>query len=174
VKDRLVLVGFMGSGKSTVGRRLARLLDFEFLDLDSWIETRAGLAVRQIFAERGEEGFRAEELAAAREIQTRSRLVVAAGGGAFTQAETRAALSHRALTVFLRCDLEAVLRRVRFDGSRPLAVSRERIGVLFRERQPSYRLAELEVDATAPPEAVAREIVRAFREAGAAQLRTKG
>lgn len=169
-----MLVGFMGSGKSTLGRRLARLLGFEFLDLDSWIEKRAGLTVRRIFAERGEEAFRAEELAAAREIQTRPRLVVAAGGGAFAQAETRAALSHRAFTVFLRCDLETVLRRVRFDGSRPLAVSRERIGVLFAERQPSYRLAELEVDASAPPEAVAREIVRAFREEGVAHLRTKG
>jgi shikimate kinase len=99
---------------------------------------------------------------------------VAAGGGAFAQDETRGALSQGAFTVFLRCDLETVLRRVRLDGSRPLAVSRERIGLLFAERQPSYRLAELEVDATAPPEAVAREIVRAFRGEGAAQLRTKG
>jgi shikimate kinase len=169
VKERLVLVGFMGSGKSTVGSLVAQALGFEFRDMDAWIEARAGLSLPQIFAERGEDGFRAEELALAREIQGLPRLVVAAGGGAFTQPETRAALASGAFTVFLRCDLATALQRIRFDGSRPLAVSRERIGALFAERQPSYRLADFEVNAAAPPEAVAREIVKAFLGEGAAR-----
>ena len=162
MKERVVLVGFMGSGKSTVGPLVAQALGFEFRDMDAWIESRIGLSLPQIFAERGEAAFRAEELALAREIQGLPRLVVAAGGGAFAQPETRAALASGAFAVFLRCDLATLVQRVPFDGSRPLAVSRERIEALFAERQPSYRLADFEVNAAAPPEAVAREIVEAF------------
>lgn len=174
MRERVVLVGFMGSGKSTVGPLVAHALGFEFRDLDAWIEARTGLSVPRIFAERGEAAFRSEELSLAREMERLPRLVVAAGGGAFAQPQTRFALSSGAFTVFLRVDLATVLQRISFDGGRPLAVGRERIEALFAERQPSYRLADFEVDAAAAPEAVAREIVNAFREEGAAAVRTRG
>ncbi len=169
-----MLVGFMGSGKSTVGPLVAQALGFAFRDMDVWIEARTGLSVSRIFAERGEGSFRSEELALALEIQGLPRLVVAAGGGAFAEPRTRAALSTGAFTAFLRADLATVLKRVPCGGGRPLAVGRERIEALFAERQPSYRLADFEVDAAAEPEAVAREIVDAFREEGAAAVRARG
>ncbi len=162
--ERVVLVGFMGSGKSTVGPEVARLLGFDFRDMDTWIEERTGLSVQRLFEDRGEAAFRAEELALAQEIRGLQRLVVAAGGGAWAQPATRTALQHRALTVYLRCELPTLLDRIPMDGSRPLAVSRERIAHLFAEREVCYRLAGFEVDASAPPDAVARNIVSAYWE----------
>jgi shikimate kinase len=160
--ERVVLVGFMGAGKTTVGRLLARLLDWEFLDLDARIEELAGRSVAEIFRERGEAAFRAEELAAAREAGRRGRCVIAAGGGAFAQDATREALRRDALSVWLRCPLPVLLSRVPADGTRPLAASRERISALYAEREPSYRLADIQVDATLPPQEVAREVASAL------------
>jgi shikimate kinase len=157
---RIVLVGFMGCGKSTVGRMLARELGWGFLDMDRRVEERCGKRIPEIFAEHGEAFFRRQEREVAEEIRGAERLVVAAGGGAFASDETRDALRDGALTVWLWAPVEVVLGRVRPDGSRPLAGSRERILRLFAERQPSYRLAECHVDATAGPEEVVRRVRR--------------
>jgi len=124
--------------------------------------------VARLFRERGEAFFRQEERRLAVEIAETSRLVVAAGGGAFAFPDTREALSQAALTVWLRCDLETVLGRVRLDGSRPLAADRETIVRLFRERESSYRLADCEVDASQPPQAVALQVLDRLRSRGAA------
>jgi shikimate kinase/3-dehydroquinate synthase len=159
---RIVLVGFMGSGKSTVAPEVARLLGWDWLDMDREIERRTGLSVAEIFRARGEPAFRDEERRLAEELSSRDRLVVAAGGGAFAQPGTREALRARAATVWLRCDLETVLTRVPADGSRPLAGSRETIERLFAARESSYRLADWTIDATRrPPRALARDIVDA-------------
>jgi shikimate kinase len=155
---RIVLVGFMGSGKSTVGRMLARELHWGFLDMDRRVEERCGMRIPEIFAERGEAFFRQQEREVAEEIRGASSLVVATGGGAFAFEETREALRAGALVVWLWAPIETILSRVRLDGSRPLAGSRERILHLFAERQPSYRLAECHVDATAGPEEVVRRV----------------
>lgn len=160
--ERIVLVGFMGAGKSTVGPLLARRLGWEFVDLDQEIEAEAGRPVSEIFAREGEAGFRARERAAAERVSARPRLVVAAGGGAFAAEETRAALCRGALTVWLRCDLEVLLSRIPRDGSRPLAGSRATITALFRGREPSYALADVTVDTTrASPDEAARAIAEA-------------
>ena len=159
---RIVLVGFMGSGKTTVAPEVARLLGWDCLDMDREIERRTGLTVAEIFRQRGEPAFRAEERRLAEELSSRDRLVVAAGGGAFAQADTREALRAAAATVWLRCDLATVLQRVPADGSRPLAGSRETIERLFAARESSYRLADWTFDATRrPPRALARDIVEA-------------
>jgi shikimate kinase len=167
--ERIVLVGFMGAGKSTVGPLVARRLGWAFLDLDDEVEAEAGRRVAEIFATEGEEAFRERERAAALRVGARRHLVVAAGGGAFTMAATRAALRQGALTVWLRCDLEALMRRIPGDGSRPLAANRATIAPLLRDREPLYALADLTVDTTrTAPGEVARVIADAAsgRESG--------
>jgi shikimate kinase len=160
--ERIVLVGFMGSGKSTVGPLLAARLGWGFRDLDAWIEERAGRSVAELFRE-GEEGFRRLEAEAAREAAGLTNHVIAAGGGAFVRSETRELLrSGPAATVWLRCGLPALLARVPQDGSRPLAGSRETMAGLLAERESSYRQADWTVDTTmAAPDEVARTIVEA-------------
>lgn len=166
-RTRIVLVGFMGAGKTTVGRHLAGILGWDFADLDDRVVERAGKSVAAIFHDQGEAAFRAAEHEAAVELARRRFVVIAAGGGAFVAPDTRAALSADALTVWLRCALPALLARIASDGSRPLAGSRETISALLTEREPTYRLANLVVDTTsvAPSEA-AREIASAATHPG--------
>lgn len=175
--ERIVLVGFMGSGKSTVGAALARLLGWGFRDLDRWIEERHGSTVADIFRGRGEPFFREEELRAARAAGRLRRHVVAAGGGAFAAAETRALLQAGSATVWLRCGETSLWRRLPHDGSRPLAADRGTMRRLLAEREPSYRLADLVVDTSrASPEEVARRIAEVVfaRPPARARRTTKG
>jgi len=163
--DRIVLVGFMGAGKSTVGPLVARTLRWGFRDLDAWIEAESGRPVAEIFAAEGEAAFRARELEAARRAGALTRHVIAAGGGAFAQDETRQTLSAGALTVWLQCSEPALLARIPDDGSRPLAANRERMRAILTEREACYGLADLAVDTTSlAPEAVAARIVEATRD----------
>ena len=152
----------MGAGKTTVGRHLASLLGWDFIDLDDLVVQRAGKPVAAIFREQGEAAFRAAEHEAAVEISTRRFVVIAAGGGAFLSPGTRDVLGKDAVTVWLRCALPALMARIRNDDDRPLAGSRETMTALLTEREPVYRLADLVVDTTsaAPPDA-AREIASA-------------
>jgi shikimate kinase len=169
VTSRIVLVGFMGAGKSTVGRELAALLGWDFVDLDERVAARAGRSVAEIFDGFGEAAFRDLELLEARAAMRGERVVIAAGGGAFAGDATRAALSAGATTVWLRCALPALLRRIG-GGGRPLARNRERIPALLDERERVYRLADVTVDTTeGAPRDAARAIARATgqREAGA-------
>jgi shikimate kinase len=168
--ERIVLVGFMGSGKSTVGRALARRLHWGFVDMDERVEERAGATVATVFREQGEAAFRALELAAARELMESPRRVIAAGGGAFAQAETRDVLRRGSYTVYLESDFETLAGRVPADGSRPLAADRDIMRRLLQEREPSYRSADLTLDASDAPDIVAGRIVAAvFPGASAAE-----
>ena len=160
--ERVVLVGFMGAGKSTVGPLVARSLAWDFLDMDGRIEERLGLSVAECFRTRGEAAFRQEELAVARGLG--DRLVVAAGGGAFAQTETRQVLQHNALTVWLRAPLEVLLSRLPKDGARPLASNRAIMQALLAEREPAYREADLTIDTSdADVSAVVDRVVQAIR-----------
>jgi shikimate kinase/3-dehydroquinate synthase len=168
---RVVLVGFMGAGKSTVGPLVAQRLGWAFLDLDDDVEAAAGRTVLEIFATDGEAAFRAAERAAAERAGRRERLVLATGGGAFTVPETRRVLQQGAMTVWLRCALDALLARIPSDGSRPLAANRATIGPLLVGREPSYALADLTVDTThmAPADVaniIAKAASRGRREGG--------
>jgi shikimate kinase len=148
----------MGSGKTAVGRELARRLGWRFEDMDHRIEKRAGRRIAEIFRDEGEEAFREREREEAAVLSGLPRRVVATGGGAFARAATRELLQRRALTVFLECDLETILSRVPLDGSRPLAANRDIMRALLAEREPSYRLADVAVDASSgtPREVAAR------------------
>lgn len=170
--SRIVLVGFMGAGKSTVGPLVAEALGWSFLDLDVELARRLGTSIADVFRTRGESAFRIEELRLAEEAASLDRHVLAAGGGAFAQEATRDALRHGALTVWLQCGLPAVLARIPPDGSRPLAGDRETIAKLFAQRESSYRQADCRVDAEQAPSAVARDVVEAYRERTAERRRS--
>jgi shikimate kinase len=164
---RVVLVGFMGSGKSTVGPLLAESLGWGFLDMDQAIERRAGRPVPALFAEKGEEAFRQLELQVAEEACGLDRHVVAAGGGAFVQPATRTALQKEALVVWLKVDLDTATRRIPADGRRPLAGNRDIMQELLALREPAYALADLTVDASdGAPATVARRVEAGLRERG--------
>jgi shikimate kinase len=157
---RIVLVGFMGSGKTSVGRVLARKLRYRFEDMDGRIEERTGRKIARIFEDDGEEAFRELEREEARALSLLPRRVVAAGGGAFARPATRELLQQGAVTVWLRCDLERILTRIPADGSRPLAANRAIMPALLSEREPSYRMADVTVDASVgTPREVADRIV---------------
>jgi shikimate kinase len=159
---RVVLVGFMGAGKSTVGPLVARRLGWEFVDLDDEIEAATGRTVPEIFATDGEAAFRAAERAAAERVCTHAGLVLATGGGAFTVPETRSTLQRGALTVWLRCEIDTLLARIPIGGSRPLAANRATILPLLVGREPSYALADLTIDTTrTAPAEVARLVAEA-------------
>jgi shikimate kinase len=167
--ERIVLVGFMGVGKTTVGQELARQLEWTFCDLDDWIEEQNGCTVADIFRDKGEPFFREQELLAAASLHSRRAHVIGAGGGAFVQPATRAVLQDGATTVCLTCDLDAILSRIKPDGSRPLAADRERMRALMAQRETAYRLADVTVETTsASPADVAASIVRTlFPDRGA-------
>lgn len=162
---RVFLIGFMGAGKTTVGKALARRLGWRFRDLDDIIEQRQGKPVAAIFAEDGESEFRRAESAALEELldenSATENLVLALGGGAFAQANNRRALQEAGIfTVLLEAPLEVLRRRCAADGkTRPLAVDETRFAQLFAERRAAYELAGNRVDTTDKPvEQVAAEI----------------
>ena len=161
---RIVLVGFMGAGKSTIGAILAKRLGYAFEDMDRRIEARAGRRIADIFREDGEEAFRALELEEARLVAGLEHCVVAAGGGAFTRPATREALQQGAVTVFIRCSAEALFARVGQDRSRPLAGNRDIMRALLAEREPSYSLADVSVDGSVgSPQQVADRVMALVR-----------
>lgn len=167
---RVVLVGFMGCGKTSVGRELAAVLGFSFLDLDTLIEERCGRTIAQIFRESGEAAFRRLERDAALVAMERSNCVIAAGGGAFAQEETRAILRRGSASVYLQCDLETLLARGIANDSRPLAGNRETMAALLKARDPSYRAADVSIDGSrGTPAELAGEIVRALANTGLEQ-----
>ncbi len=160
VPERVVLVGFMGAGKSTIGPLVAERLGWTFLDLDTRIEERTGRRIAELFRDRGEPAFRELERAAAQEAMRHRHLVLAAGGGAFAQPATREVLRKGSVTVWLRCDLPTILSRVPADGRRPLAANRAIMRALLAEREPSYQLSEVVVDTSeGTPEAAARQVL---------------
>jgi shikimate kinase len=158
---RIFLVGFMGSGKTTVGRRLAERLGYAFLDLDDLIQQRVGLPIREIFARMGEAAFREMESHALRTLQAWEMVVVALGGGAFVSEENRCQVKRLGVSVWLDCPLEIILARLAGTTDRPLYRSAEQMRALFEARLPAYQQADLRVEAgDRAPEAVADEIIR--------------
>jgi shikimate kinase len=147
----VVLIGFMGAGKTTVGRALARRLRWRFLDLDDVIEQRKRQSIAQIFASSGEAGFRCAETAALRDLLQESSdsgdLVLALGGGAFVQERNRALLDRAgAVTVLLEAPLEELRRRCRNESRvRPLAQQEAGFAELFTARREHYERSQFRV-----------------------------
>lgn len=167
----VVLTGFMASGKTTTGESLARLLGWEFIDLDSEIEKQQGVAIKLLFQQRGECGFREIEHQVLCDCLTRctNPTVVALGGGAFVQSQNRAViLAHHAKTVFLEAPTEDMLLRCGVEGdgesARPLATNREAFLRLYAQRLPSYRTASVTIATAGKNIAeVAEEIATRFQ-----------
>ena len=160
--DRIALIGFMGAGKSTVGRILAPLLGFGFIDVDAMIEKQAGASIARIFAERGEAVFRDMEATCLEGLAARERIVIATGGGAPVQERNRPFFSRICTTFHLAVSLEAALARAARGGSRPLlAHGAEEARRLYECRLPVYTSLGAEVDTEGrTAEAAAREILR--------------
>ena len=138
----IVLVGMMGCGKSTVGRRLAARLGRRFVDADKALEERCGVPIATIFELEGEDGFRRRETAILDELSRLPEIVLATGGGAVTRDENRRILAERGLVIFLQASITDLWQRLRRDRTRPLlqtANPRERIAELLAEREPQYR-----------------------------------
>ena len=170
--QRIALIGFMGAGKTTVGRVLARRLRWPFYDLDDLIEQRERQSVAQIFASAGEAGFRQAESAALRALLQENAatdgLILALGGGAFVQEQNRLLLEHAGvITVLLEAPLEELRRRCQSEHKvRPLARQQEKFAELFAARQPDYERAQLRVQTLSKPvEQIAAEIERVLQTA---------
>ncbi len=145
----IVLVGMMGAGKSSVGRRLAARLGIPFVDADIEIEKAAGMTIPEIFAAHGEPYFRAGEARVIARLLDGGPQVLATGGGAFMNADTRAAIRQKGLSVWLRATLDVLLRRIKRRTDRPLLQDVDPVETLTRlidERYPIYAEADLTVD----------------------------
>ena len=161
----IFLVGFMGAGKTTVGRALAKELGYEFIDLDDVIAARIGKTVQQIFLELGEPEFRRLETEAIRSCSDLARTVVALGGGAYVSALNRDLLREVGKTVWLDCPLEVCLGRIRGDRSRPLLGDEDAMKTLIDHRRESYSQADYAIDsAELTPEQLAKEIMQLLRD----------
>lgn len=148
--ERVFLVGPMGTGKTTIGSQLARSLDYTFVDADQEIEQRTGASVALIFDVEGESGFREREKRIIDELTLRDRIVLATGGGAVLDADNRAYLAERGFVVYLRTGLDSLLKRMRFDTTRPLLRTADPAATLrtiLEHRDPLYMsIADLVID----------------------------
>jgi shikimate kinase len=145
----IALIGLMGAGKSSIGRRLAQTLDLPFRDADEEVERAAGRSVSDIFAELGEPAFRAGERRVIARLLTEPPHVLATGGGAFMDPQTRALIAQNALSIWLKADVEVLIRRVGRKSDRPLLRAGDPAQVLrdlAEVRYPVYALADITVD----------------------------
>jgi shikimate kinase len=163
----LALIGFMGTGKTSVGRLVADLLYFEFLDTDDLIQSRTGRTIADIFAKDGEPAFRALERQAVGELAAHRQTVIATGGGLPTNPENLAALKTHALVICLWASPEKIWERVRYQSHRPLLHDpdpQKKIRELLEIRAPFYRQADVLINTDQRPvREVAQQIVLQFK-----------
>jgi shikimate kinase len=163
----IVLVGMMGAGKSSIGRRLAARLGIPFVDADIEIEKAAGMTIPEIFAAHGEPYFRAGETRVIARLLDSGPQVLATGGGAFMNPETRAAIASKGVSVWLRAALDVLTKRIKRRGDRPLLKTpnpTETLKRLIDERYPTYAEAALTVESRdVPHETIVEEIVEGLR-----------
>jgi len=162
----IVLVGLMGAGKSCIGRRLATRLGLTFTDADREIEQAAGCSIPEIFERHGEAAFRDGERRVILRLLDGGPHVLATGGGAFMDPRTRQAIREKALSIWLRADLELLARRVLRRNDRPLlqvADPKAKLAELMTERYPVYAEADITVDSQdGPPEATVERVLAAI------------
>lgn len=158
----IYLLGFMGTGKSSVGALLAQQMGWPFADLDTIIEAGQGATIRQIFEQAGEPFFRQLEHAALEEVSRKEPLVIALGGGTFVQkANFNLIRQTRGVTIWLDCPLEELWQRCSTMDNRPLFRDRESFSRLYEQRLPHYRQADVRVfTGSRTPEDIVQEILR--------------
>jgi shikimate kinase len=165
----IALVGFMAAGKSKIGRLLARRLELPFVDTDKLIEDSLGLSVAEIFRERGEAAFREAERDTIGSLLKGDAHVIATGGGAFVDEQTRDALNRNSQTVWLDAPFELVVRRLARSSRRPLATGKpvSELRDLWNERRKSYAQAHFHIRVTGgDPERLVARILKALKETG--------
>jgi len=162
--ERIYLVGFMGAGKTSVGRVLAPQLGWCFVDMDEEIEKAEKMAVREIFARLGELHFRQLESDHLKRISAKPNAVVALGGGAYVDPENRRLADSGGVTVWLKVSFDNVVHRVTMDGTRPLFGTPDRAKHLYEDRLAAYSRARIHVSTDdRKPGEVANDIVERFR-----------
>ena len=171
----IVLVGLMGSGKSAIGRRLAARIGMAFVDADSEIEDAAGLSVNDIFEVHGEQAFRDGERRVIARLLSEPPHVLATGGGAFIDPETRKRIKECAFSIWLRADFDVLLRRVSRRDNRPLLKVENKEAVLrhlIEERYPIYEEADIIVQSKdGPHEETVRNVIAALERLGEGEQR---
>ena len=156
----VVLVGMMGAGKSSVGRRLGARLGIPFVDADTEIETAAGMSISEIFAQHGESYFRAGEARVIARLLAHGPQVVATGGGSVMDANTRALIRAKGISIWLKADLDVLLKRTRRRNDRPLV---DKIKDLLPVREPLYAEADIIIQSRDEPhETIVDEVVAAL------------
>jgi shikimate kinase len=162
----VVLVGMMGAGKSTIGRRLAARLRLPFLDADMEIEAAAGMPIPDIFETHGEPHFRDGEARVIARLLDGGPAVLATGGGALMREETRELIRDKAISIWLKADADIIMKRVKRRADRPLLQTPDpaaTIGRLIEEREPVYRHADLTIwSRDVPHEKIVDECVEAL------------
>jgi shikimate kinase len=162
----IVLVGMMGAGKSTIGRRLSSRLGMPFLDADAEIEAAAGMSIPDIFESRGEPDFRDGEARVIARLLDSGPAVLATGGGAFMRKETRDRIRDKAVSIWLKVDADVIMRRVKRRSDRPLLQTADpeaTVGRLISEREPVYRQANLTIlSRDVPHEKIVEECIEAL------------
>ncbi len=162
----VVLVGMMGAGKSTIGRRLSARLRLPFLDADTEIEAAAGMSIADIFETHGEPHFRDGEARVIARLLDGGPAVIATGGGAFMREETRGRIGGKAVSIWLKADADIIMRRVKRRADRPLLQTADpaaTIGRLIREREPVYQHADITIwSRDVPHEKIVDECVDAL------------
>lgn len=163
----IVLIGMMGAGKSTIGRQVADQLGVPFRDADREIELAAGRTIQEIFAEFGEEHFRSGERRVIARLLEDEPFVLATGGGAFMDAETRAVIKEKAVSIWLRAEFDVLWARVSKRSHRPLlktADPQQTLRDLMSARYPTYEMADITVDsADAPKDETATLVIDALK-----------
>jgi shikimate kinase len=166
VDRTIVMVGLMGAGKTSIGRRLAQRLGLPFIDADHEIETAAGCTIEEIFERYGEAAFRDGERKIIQRLLERPPHVLATGGGAFIDSETRARIKAAGVSVWLKADLDVLVRRVSRRNNRPLlkrGEPREVLARLMEQRYPIYAEADICIDSLeAPAETTVERVIEAI------------
>ncbi|MUG64738.1 shikimate kinase [Paenibacillus sp. 7541] len=166
VSQNIILIGMMGTGKTTVGRLVAERLGFQLLDLDAEIERMEGRTIPEMFAEEGEAYFRKAESRALHNVLAAKRLVIATGGGAVLNPDNCAAMKQGGWVAALTADAETIIERVRGDANRPLLAGdvEERVRRIMAEREDKYRFADVTIDTVGrSADEVATEILTHYR-----------
>ncbi|MGZ8309801.1 MAG: shikimate kinase [Rhodoplanes sp.] len=174
----IVLVGMMGAGKSSIGRRLAKKLDLPFVDADAEIELAAGMPITDIFEHHGEEYFRSGEARVIARLLEQGRRVLATGGGAFMNPATRDLIGAKGISVWLKAEPDVLLRRIRRRSDRPLLRTPDPEATLKRlieERYPVYTEADVTIHSRdVPHEIIVDEIIGAVATRLGAAATTRG
>ncbi|MEL6946013.1 MAG: shikimate kinase [Pseudomonadota bacterium] len=159
----IVLVGIMGVGKSTIGKKLSQYLDIPFVDADKEIEKAAGMAIEDIFDQFGEEAFRSGEKKVIKRLMSEGQKILATGGGAFMNEDIRADIADNGVSIWLNADLDILMKRVQRRSDRPLLKTEDpeaTMRALLDERNPIYALSDIHIESrTVSRDVIAGEVV---------------